>query len=61
MFLTIFLVCGSAGMMGAMEEAAANSGLLFPVLVTAGLPVAALVLTTVSIPLSIRLFKKRES
>ena len=60
MFLTIFLVCGAAGMMGSLEEAAANSGLLFPVLVTTGLPAAALVLTAISIPLSICLFKKRE-
>lgn len=60
MFLMIFLVCGSAGILNAMVEAADHSGLVFPVLVMAGLPAVALVLTAVSIPLSLRFYLARQ-
>lgn len=57
-FLIIFLVCSSAGVLSSLTEAADHSGLLFPVLVTAGLPAAAVVLTAVSVPLSVRMYRR---
>ena len=59
MFLIIFLVCGTAGALGSVVEAAENSGLLFPAFLVGALPIAAAALTAISVPLSMRLYRKR--
>ena len=62
MFLVIFLVCGAAGALGTIsisvdQTAGGIQGLFgFFMLI---LPVAAVVLTAVSIPLSMRLYAAR--
>ena len=62
MFLVIFLVCGAAGAIAHIAESV-GSGTVFafqgPVLVV--LLIAALVLTAVSVPLSMRFYTKRQS
>ena len=61
MFLIIFLVCGAAGALGSIVEAAENSGLFFPAFLVGALPIAAAVLTAVSVPLSMNLYRKRSA
>lgn len=61
MFLVIFLTCGTAGALGALVEAAENSGLFFPAFVVGALPIAAAVLTAVSVPLSMRAYRRRSA
>ena len=62
MFLVIFLVCGAAGAIAHIAESV-GSGTVFafqgPILVV--LLIAALVLTAVSVPLSMRFYTKRQS
>ena len=62
MFLVIFLVCGAAGAIAHIAESV-GSGTVFafqgPVL--GGTLLAALVLTAVSVPLSMRFYAKRQS
>ena len=62
MFLVIFLVCGAAGAIAHIAESV-GSGTVFafqgPILVV--LLIAALVLTAVSVPLSMRFYAKRQS
>jgi ABC-2 type transport system permease protein len=60
MFFIIFMVviaCGSAGLLSGILESSASATLI--PLLTLALPVAAVILTLVSIPLSIRLFRAR--
>ncbi|MGN0965124.1 MAG: hypothetical protein ACI4O6_07180, partial [Dysosmobacter sp.] len=61
MFLIIFLVCGTAGAIANIADSA-TGGTVFafqgPVL--AVMLIAALVLTAVSVPLSLRFYKKRQ-
>lgn len=61
MFLVIFLVCGTAGALGSLSEAAGSSGLFFPAFVVGALPVAAVALTAVSVPLSMTFYRKRRT
>ena len=62
MFLLIFLVCGGAGALGtitlAVDHTASgiNGPFAFFMLI---LPAAALVLTAISIPLSVRMYQKK--
>lgn len=58
MFLLIFLVCGTAGALGSIVVDGDGPANIAPVLM-AVLPIAALVLTAVSVPLSMRLYQKR--
>ena len=62
MFLIIFLICGGAGAIAHIAESV-GSGTVFafqgPILVV--LLIAALVLTAVSVPLSMRFYTKRQS
>ena len=62
MFLVIFLVCGAAGAIAHIAESV-GSGTVFafqgPILVV--LLIAALLLTAVSVPLSMRFYTKRQS
>ena len=62
MFLVIFMVCGAAGAIAHIAESV-GSGTVFafqgPILVA--LLIAALVLTAVSVPLSMRFYAKRHS
>lgn len=58
MFLVIFLVCGTAGALGSIVVDGTGPATAAPVLMAA-LPIAALVLTAVSVPLSMRLYQKR--
>lgn len=57
MFFIIFLVCGSAGAMASIAPDLDRTPSLFSVLLTAAL--AAVVLTVLSVPLSIRLYRRR--
>ena len=62
MFLIIFLVCGGAGAIASITESASNGAPFAfqgPILVV--LLIAALVLTAVSVPLSMRFYTKRQS
>lgn len=59
MFLLIFLVCGTAGALGSIVVDIGDGLLQMPPLVLAGIPAAAVVLTAVSFPLSMRLYQKR--
>ena len=62
MFLIIFLVCGGAGAIASIAESASNGApFAFQGTVLAVLLIAALVLTAVSVPLSIRFYAKRQS
>lgn len=58
MFLFIFLVCGVAGALGSVV-ADGDGSVHFPPFLTVALPLAAVVLTAVSVPLSVRLYQKR--
>ena len=61
MFLTIFLVCGAAGAIAQIaENMSSGTPFAFQGPVLAVLLVAALVLTAVSVPLSIRFYAKRQ-
>ena len=57
MFLIIFLVCVAAGAMGGILEETSTGGRI-PAPVGVGLPAVAVVLTVLSIPLSIRLYRR---
>lgn len=59
MFLIIFLICGTAGAMGGIVEELSTDGQI-PLSLAAALPLAAAVLTVLSIPLSIRLYRRRD-
>lgn len=59
MFLIIFLICGTAGAMGGIVEELSTDGQI-PLSLAAALPMAAAVLTGLSIPLSIRLYRRRD-
>ena len=56
MFLIIFLVCGSAGAVSGIAPELEGSSSFF---VTFSAALAAVVLTVLSIPLSIRLYRRR--
>ena len=58
MFLMIFLGCGTAGALGSVVVDGEGPARL-PALLTLILPIAAVVLTAVSIPLSMGLYRKR--
>ncbi len=58
MFLLIFLVCGTAGALGSIVVDG-NGPSHFPALLMTVLPIAAVVLTIVSVPLSMGLYRKR--
>ena len=58
MFLFIFLVCGVTGALGSVV-AGGDGPVHFPPFLTVALPIAAVVLTAVSVPLSIRLYRNR--
>lgn len=58
MFLMIFLVCGTAGALGSIVVDGDGPANIAPLLM-AVLPIAALVLTAASVPLSMRLYQKR--
>lgn len=58
MFLMIFLVCGTAGALGSIVVDGDGPANIAPLLM-AVLPLAALALTAVSVPLSTRLYQKR--
>lgn len=59
MFLMIFLVCGTAGAVSSIAVDIGDGALRFPPLAIAVLPIAAAVLTAVSVPLSMRMYQKR--
>lgn len=59
MMLLIFLVCGGTGALTSVVIDVGSSGPALPAPVLALLPLAALVLTAVSIPVSLRLYKAR--
>lgn len=59
MFLIIFLVCGTAGAFSSFIISEADGSTRLPAFLVIALPVAAVVLTAVSVPLSIRLYRKR--
>lgn len=59
MFLMIFLVCGAAGAVSSIAMDIGDGALHVPPLVIAVLPAAAVILTAVSVPLSMRLYQKR--
>ena len=59
MFLIIFLVCAAAGAMGGVLEETSTGGRI-PTPVGVGLPAIAVALTVLSIPLSIRLYRRRD-
>lgn len=59
MFLIIFLVCAAAGAMGGVLEETSTGGRI-PTPVGVGLPAVAVALTVLSIPLSIRLYRRRD-
>lgn len=58
MFLIIFLVCGTAGALGSIVVDGDGSAHVPALLITV-LPIVAVVLTIVSFPLSMRLYRKR--
>ena len=61
MFLVIFLVCGGAGAIASITESASNGApFAFQGPVLGVTLLAALVLTTVSVPLSMRFYAKRQ-
>lgn len=59
MFLIIFLVCGTAGAFGSIAVSGSDGVLRLPMPVMAVLPMAALVLTAISVPLSMRFYERR--
>ena len=60
MFLIIFLVCASAGALGSVSvQLAPDGGYYLPMELTLALPIIALVLTALSLPLSIQLYRHR--
>ncbi|WP_298016878.1 ABC-2 transporter permease [uncultured Dysosmobacter sp.] len=59
MFLMIFLVCGSAGAVSSIAVEIGDGLLHVPALVLAGLFIAALASTAVSLPLSMKMYRKR--
>ena len=59
MFLIIFLICGTAGAMGGFLEAVSSGGQI-PLSWAGALPAAAVILSALSIPLSIRLYRRRD-
>ena len=61
MFLVIFLVCGAAGAIASITVSGDGGAFAFqgPILVV--MSIAALVLTAVSVPLSMRFYAKRQS
>ncbi len=59
MFLIIFLVCGASGAFSSIAVQGSDGGLRLPAFLTAALPIAAVVLSAVSIPLSMRLYRRR--
>ena len=59
MFLLIFLVCGAAGALLAVAVDMGDGLLRMPPVLLATLPILAVALTAVSIPLSTRLYKGR--
>ena len=62
MFLVIFLVCGAAGAIASITESASNGApFAFQGSILVVLLIAALVLTAVSVPLSMRFYTKRQS
>lgn len=57
MFLIIFLVCAGGGALASAAVSEGTGGLVIPGPVLALLPLAALVMTAVSIPLSLKLYR----
>ena len=60
MFLLIFLVCASGGAIAEATVSDGGNAFLLPAPVLAMVPVIALVLTAVSIPLSLRLYRMQQ-
>ena len=59
MFLIIFLVCAAAGAMGGILQDVSSGGQI-PLSWAGALPAAAVILSALSIPLSIRLYRRRD-
>lgn len=61
LFLLIFLVCGGTGALSTIVVPDGPGGLHAPALVLLAMPLAAAVLTAISIPMSLRLYAGRKS
>jgi ABC-2 type transport system permease protein len=59
MFLIIFLVCGGAGAVTGITSELSDSGRYLMTLALPGAALAAVILTAVSIPLSLRMYRRR--
>lgn len=59
MFLIIFLVCGGAGAVTGITSELSDSGRYLMTLALPGAALAAVILTSVSIPLSLRMYRRR--
>ena len=59
MFLIIFLVCGGAGAVTGITSELSDSGHYLMTLALPGAALAAVILTAVSIPLSLRMYRRR--
>ncbi|MDD3346405.1 ABC-2 transporter permease [Oscillibacter sp.] len=60
MFFLIFLVCASAGTIGSISDSGANFLTAYRDVALLGLPLLAVVLTLVSLPLSVWLYGRRQ-
>lgn len=60
MFLIIILVCGATGAMGSVVISTGDGGYRLPTFVVPAMAAAAALLTAVSIPLSIRLYRRQK-
>lgn len=61
MFLIIFLVCGGAGAVTGITSELSDSGRYLMTLALPGAALAAVILTAVSIPLSLRMYRRRRT